>query len=174
MPSKSLCWVGRGEWVWVETGHEGEVTSYRFASCDLAKNSSLYPSFLRTWASPFQGAVRTRCSLINRELSLTWKPEEKGTLKERSSPTAPDQGMAGDSRGVQPHIQIIRQGCGGETGLGPTSRSGSRSGFAAKQGHSNRDTEGTELKPHYSRALHEAGQHWQGLRGLTNPWHCLQ
>lgn len=72
----------------------------------------------------------------------------------------------------------IRQDCGAKAGLGATSRSihgsGSRSGFVAKQGHSNTDTAVTELEPHYNRALGGAGQHSQGLRGHTNPWHCLQ
>lgn len=109
---------------------------------------------------------------------MTWKPEEQGMLEARSPPAAPDQGMPGESREVQPQIQIIRHDCGAKAGLGATSRSihgsGSRSGFVAKQGHSNTDTAVTELEPHYSRALGGAGQHSRGLRGHTNPWHCLQ
>lgn len=149
------------------------MTSYRSASCDLLENSFV-TLFFQDLSLSLSGSSEDQLLLKNRELSLVWKTEELGTLKAGLSPTAPDQGMPGDSR----EVQIIRQGCGGEAGLGWSSRSvhgsGSRAGRVAKQGHSNRDTAVTELKPHYNRALGEAGQHWQGLREHTNPWHCLQ
>lgn len=95
---------------------------------------------------------------------MTWKPEEQRTLKAGSSPTAPDQGMPG----VQPQVQIIRQDCGGEAGLVQAAAQGmgqdpdqdvQQSRDTGTQGHSDRDTAGTELKPLYNRALGEAGQH---------------